>query len=99
MTFGTIPNIQALNLKSYGCQFERPEVHEVAATSNHPVNGDGDDYDGAENEILPQAAGGAAELASLRGIESYLEPFERALLKVRNFCDALRNVISDEVGG
>jgi len=76
-----------------------PEVHEVAATSNHPVNGDGDDYDDAENEILPQAAGGAAEQASLRGIESYLEPFEQALLKVRNFCDALRSVISDEAGG
>ncbi|KAH8344445.1 hypothetical protein KR084_012029 [Drosophila pseudotakahashii] len=72
-----------------------PEVHEVAATLTHPVNGDGDDYDDAENEILPTAAG-AAEQASLRGIEPYLEPFERALVKVRNFCDALRSVISDE---
>ncbi|XP_017082106.2 uncharacterized protein LOC108115260 [Drosophila eugracilis] len=72
-----------------------PEVHKVAATLTHPVNGDDDDDDDEvdENEILPMEA---KERESLRGIESYLVPFERALVKVRNFCDALRTVISDE---
>uniref|UniRef100_A0A6P4ECB0 Uncharacterized protein LOC108038628 n=1 Tax=Drosophila rhopaloa TaxID=1041015 RepID=A0A6P4ECB0_DRORH len=71
-----------------------PEVRKVvAATSTHPANGDDDDDD--ESEILPMEVG-AREQASLRGIESFLAPFERALIKVRNFCDTLRSVISDE---
>jgi len=75
-----------------------PEVHKVAATLTHPVNGDDDNNQDDENRILP---GGPedSEQGSLRGVESYLAPFERALVKVRNFCDALRSVISDEAGG
>ncbi|KAI8044338.1 uncharacterized protein LOC128261323 [Drosophila gunungcola] len=69
-----------------------PEVREVTHPSNAVNNGDEDDD---ENEILP-LEDGAGERASLRGIESYLAPFEGALIKVRNFCDILRSVISDE---
>ncbi|XP_017046593.1 uncharacterized protein LOC108091760 [Drosophila ficusphila] len=80
-----------------------PEVHEAAATITHATNADDYDDDDADddesdNEILPKA-GGAGGKASLRGIESYLAPFERALVKVSNFCDALRSVISDEADG
>ncbi|XP_017130935.1 uncharacterized protein LOC108148411 isoform X1 [Drosophila elegans] len=69
-----------------------PEVREVTHPANAVNNGDEDDD---ENEILPMEVG-AGEQASLRGIESYLAPLERALIKVRDFCDILRSVISDE---
>ncbi|XP_033164978.1 uncharacterized protein LOC117144077 isoform X1 [Drosophila mauritiana] len=72
-----------------------PEVHKVAATLTHPVNGDDDNNQDDENRILPGGPGDG-EQASLRGVESYLAPFERALVKVRDFCDALRSVISEE---
>ncbi|XP_020798733.1 uncharacterized protein LOC110176646 [Drosophila serrata] len=74
----------------------QPEVRKAAATLTHQANGD-DDGDGENaNEIdtLENEAGG--ELVSLRGIESYLAPFERALVKVRDICDTLRMAINGE---
>ncbi|XP_043656614.1 uncharacterized protein LOC122622306 [Drosophila teissieri] len=71
-----------------------PEVHKVAVTLTHPVNADDDNNHDDENRILPGGPGDA-EQASLREVESYLAPFERTLVKVSEFCDALRSVISD----
>ncbi|XP_039492808.1 uncharacterized protein LOC120452585 [Drosophila santomea] len=73
-----------------------PEVHKVAVTLTQPtpVNADDDNNHDDENRILPVGPGDA-EQASLRDAESYLAPFQRALVKVSEFCDALRSVISD----
>ncbi|EDV48009.1 uncharacterized protein LOC6552722 [Drosophila erecta] len=75
-----------------------PEVHKVAATLTHPVNGDDDNNHDDERSILAGEPGDGDQ-SSLRGVQSYLEPFERALVKVRDFCDALRSVIGDEEDG
>ncbi|KAH8347493.1 hypothetical protein KR059_011565 [Drosophila kikkawai] len=69
----------------------QPEVREAAATLTHRANGD--DGENA-HEIDPLETGG--ELVSLRAIDAYLEPFGRALVKVRDFCDTLRMAINDE---
>lgn len=78
-----------------------PEVREVATTLTQPSNGDDDgDGDGENaNEIDPLDDEGAGELVSLRAIGAYLAPFERALVKVRDFCDTLRTAINGEAGG
>ncbi|KAH8295186.1 hypothetical protein KR018_008383 [Drosophila ironensis] len=73
-----------------------PEVHRLAATLTNPDN---TDEDGDENSSSLEA--GAIDFAPEeqllpREIEGYLEPFERALVKVRDFCDSVRGLISDE---
>lgn len=69
-----------------------PEVAKLPATLTNQVNGDdaGDETDAIDFDAM--------EHLSPRGIESYLEPFERALVKVRDFCDSVRSFISDEPG-
>ncbi|KAH8277386.1 hypothetical protein KR026_010112 [Drosophila bipectinata] len=68
----------------------KPEVNELPATLTNQVNGDDDDDETNAIDFH------AEEHLSPRGIESYLEPFERALVKVRDFCDSVRSFISDE---
>ncbi|KAH8326147.1 hypothetical protein KR067_002545 [Drosophila pandora] len=68
----------------------KPEVNKLPATLTNQDNGDDadDETDAIDFE--------AEEHLSPQGIESYLEPFERALVKVRDFCDSVRSFISDE---
>ncbi|KAH8243696.1 hypothetical protein KR032_009467 [Drosophila birchii] len=74
----------------------QPEVREAAATLTQPANGDDDDDGENTKEIDPLENEAGGDLVSLRGIDDYLAPFERALVKVRDFCDTLRMAINGE---
>ncbi|KAH8383737.1 hypothetical protein KR009_010245 [Drosophila setifemur] len=70
-----------------------PEARDLAATITKPVTAPADDDDETDSIDF-----WGEEQKSLLTIDEYLVPFERALVKVRNFCDSVRSLISDQPG-
>ncbi|XP_026840314.1 myb-like protein AA [Drosophila persimilis] len=71
-----------------------PDVRNAAAstlTNSHAHEADADD----DEDVKDTDAIKHIEKPTLLGIQSYLGPFQRALVTVRNFCDSVGTLLSD----
>ncbi|KAH8402762.1 hypothetical protein KR215_010279, partial [Drosophila sulfurigaster] len=69
------------------------DVQEVDMRGTPEVR-DGNNFKALTNGVDVVAEGSEKPAASVLDIDNYLAPFEQAVLKVRNFCDTLRSLIS-----
>ncbi|KAH8312162.1 hypothetical protein KR044_009632, partial [Drosophila immigrans] len=69
------------------------DVQEVDMRANPEVR-DGNDLQALTNGVDDVADGIEKPQAPVLDIDNYLAPFERAVLKVRNFCDTLQSLIN-----
>ncbi|XP_051862732.1 uncharacterized protein LOC117573447 [Drosophila albomicans] len=69
------------------------DVQEVDMRGTPEVR-DGNNFKALTNGVDVVADGSEKPAASVLDIDNYLAPFEQAVLKVRNFCDTLRSLIS-----